>query len=285
VRFLIAALLAQSAAQNPSPMSDSTRPHPRVERYEPAGRRSPLSIGTLYISSRFAPSRRVRLIVHFHGAPWLVEHHVGAADRDAALVTVQLGSGSRVYGDAFSDPARFSQLLADAAARLSELTHRHVEWDHVTLTSFSAGYGAVRSILSHAGHFARVDRVVLADSLHASYVGDAAGPRTADPQVDETTLEPFIRFAAEAAAGRKTMIVAHSEVFPGTYASTTETANVLLKRIGITRRRVLRDGPIGMQQLSEGQKGRFFLAGFAGNSAPDHMDHLYALDRLIARRR
>jgi hypothetical protein len=32
-----------------------------------------------------------------------------------------------------------------------------------------------------------------------------------------------------------------------------------------------------MQQLSEAKNGQFRLLGFAGNSAPDHVDHLHAL--------
>lgn len=282
--LLILALLCQATPQNPSPMSDTTRPHPRIAQYEPRGHRWPLSTGTLYVPEGFKDARRVPLIVHFHGAPWLVEHHVRTRLRGSVLVTVQLGSGSRVYADAFADPSRFAHLLADAAARLAEFTHHPVAWHDVTLSSFSAGYGASRSILAHPEHFALVSRVVLADSLHASYAGDASGPRTADPAVDETTLEPFITFAMEAAAGRKHMRVSHSEVFPGTYASTTETANVLLRRLSVPRQRVVRDGPIGMQQLSEARRGNFHLAGFAGNSAPDHLDHLYALDRLLAGR-
>ena len=77
------------------------------------------------------------------------------------------------------------------------------------------------------------------------------------------------------------MRITHSEVFPGTFASTTETADVILRELGLRRRRVLRDGPIGLQQLSEARRGRFRLAGFAGNSAPDPMDHLYALAALL----
>jgi len=38
-----------------------------------------------------------------------------------------------------------------------------------------------------------------------------------------------------------------------------------------------------MQQLSEIRKGRFELLGFAGNSAPDHVDHLHAMPELLAR--
>jgi hypothetical protein len=34
-----------------------------------------------------------------------------------------------------------------------------------------------------------------------------------------------------------------------------------------------------MQQLSEAGRGRLRVIGFAGNSAPDHMDFLYAFGR------
>ena len=102
-------------------------------------------------------------------------------------------------------------------------------------------------------------------------------PRAADLPVDLGSLEPFLLFAEEAAAGRKRMRVTHSEVYPGTYASTTETADGLLRRVGLPRRPSLKAGPIGMQQLSETARGQFRITGYAGNSAPDHMDHLYAL--------
>jgi hypothetical protein len=279
--FLI--LLAQASAQNPSPMSDSTRPHPRVERYEVPGRRAALSLGTLYIPPAFDATRPFILIVHFHGAPWLVEHHVRERRPQAALIAVQIGSGSRVYAEAFADPARFAALLTEASSRLAVLAGRPATWDSIALSSFSAGYGAIRSILSRPEDFKRVGAVILADSLHASYVGDATTPRAADLPVEETTLEPFLKFAEDAAAGRTRMWVTHSEVYPGTYASTTETSNALLRRLSLQRQPVLKPGPIGMQQLSEAARGGFHLAGYAGNSAPDHMDHLYGLGDLFAR--
>ncbi len=72
------------------------------------------------------------------------------------------------------------------------------------------------------------------------------------------------------------MVVTHSEIFPGTYASTTETTDYLLAQLGLHRRPVLKWGPMGLQQLSEVRAGRFLLMGFAGNSAPDHVDQLHA---------
>jgi hypothetical protein len=275
--FALVVFLAQMTPQHPSPMSDTTRPHPRVDRYDVPGRRSALSVGSVYISPDFDPGAPRPLVVHLHGAPWLLEHHVRERAPQAVLLTVQLGGGSRIYADTFAGPERFSALVTEASARVSELAGRRVELQSITLSSFSAGYGGVRSILRHREQYARVDAVVLADSLHASYVGDSAPARSADLPVDESGLDVFKEFAADAASGRKRFRVTHSEVYPGTYASTTETADVLLKHLRLPRVRVLRDGPIGMQQLSEVRRGNFHLAGFAGNSAPDHMDHLYAL--------
>jgi len=40
---------------------------------------------------------------------------------------------------------------------------------------------------------------------------------------------------------------------------------------------VLRWGPMQTQQLSEVRAGKFRLLGFAGNSAPDHVDQFQSL--------
>jgi hypothetical protein len=40
-----------------------------------------------------------------------------------------------------------------------------------------------------------------------------------------------------------------------------------------------------MQQLSEAGRGRFLLLGYAGDSAPDHVDQLHALAVLVKRLR
>jgi hypothetical protein len=271
---LLAALL--QVPQNPSPMSDTTRPHPRVTRYDVAGQRAMLSIGTLYIPPAFDPRGSRLLFVHFHGAPWLLEHHASRS-KDALLVTVHLGGGSRIYSDAMQEPGRFLRLVEEAVSRASELTGRRITIRSVRVSAFSAGYGAVRSLLQQPEQYARVDSLFLADSLHAPYSTPAGDARAVDLPVDRESLGLFFRFAGDAVAGRKQMEVTHSEVFPGTYASTTETADALLDHMGLKRRRVLRDGPLGMQQLSDAGRGGFRLRGYAGTSAPDHMDHLYAL--------
>lgn len=277
LRFsLLAQKIPSPAPQNPSPMVNTTRPHPRIQKVEAAGQRSPLSIGTLYLSPKFHSRPKVPLIVHFHGAPWLVEFEVFKALPNAALVTVQLGSGSGIYSQTFSDPAHFRELLDEAASQARKITGREVGWSSITLTSFSAGYGAIRSILEQPEFFAQVNSVMLMDSLHTSYVPDGIPSK-----LDEVPLEVFARFAEEASKRKKSMWITHSEVYPGTYASTTETADHLLARLKFKRQPVMRFGPLGMQQLSYASVGNFHMAGFAGNSAPDHLDHFYAMEEWL----
>ena len=125
-------------------------------------------------------------------------------------------------------------------------------------------------------NFALVNNVLLLDGMHASYSPE--GKVLADGgTVNAADLDSFVRFAREAVVGRKTFVFTHSEIFPGTYVSTTESAEYLLGVLGIKSSPKLKNGPIGMQQLSIVKAGRLHVIGYAGNSAPDHVDHLQAM--------
>ncbi|MGH9721266.1 MAG: hypothetical protein ACRD8O_13705 [Bryobacteraceae bacterium] len=264
IATLAAAVLLVQAAQNPSPMVEHTRAHGRVTQQEVSGERVNLTLGTLLRS----PSRKTApLVVHFNGARWLAEVSARRWRRDCAVLAVHLGAGSSVYSRAFTDPARFAQLIEEAGG---------ARYRPIVLTAFSAGYGAIREILRNRDNWRLIDAVVLADGLHVSYVPEGKpGP------IDAPGLEPFIAWAGEAAAGRKRFVMTHSEIFPGTFASTTETADALLDAVGLRRRPVLKWGPLGMQHTSSAERGRLLVLGFAGNAAPDHVDHFHALERWL----
>jgi len=277
-RTLIAFVLLSSLAlaqaplpakQNPSPMTETVRRHERVTKTEVKGQRWALSIGTLLLPDTARLRDTIPLYVHFHGAPWLAESSVQQHDRHAAIITAQLGSGSAVYGQPFKDPAKFAALLDEAAKALSP--NRPVRFHPVILSGWSAGYGAIREIVRNRDNWPRIDAVLLEDGIHTSYLPDGQpGP------LDPAGLQPFVDFAREAVAGRKTFLITHSEIYPGTFASTTECSEFLLKELGITVRPVIKWGPLGMQQLSDARSGKLRVMGFAGNSAPDHVDHIHA---------
>ena len=286
-RLLLIALLVATPAfaqlpQNPSPMGDTTRPHPRVAQYQPKGQRAPVGEGTLFIRAGLKPAATLPLIVHFHGEPWIVEDAVAHLKQKALLVTFNLGEGSGQYAKRFTTPAQFAAVLDEAAAAAGRLLGRPVKFDPVILTSWSAGYGAVRAIMRQPEHYSRVATVLLNDSLHADYLPETVAPRSPDLSVAAADVDVFLKLAGDAVAGRKRFVVLHSEVFPGTYASTTDTADALLASVHLRRRARLREAPLGMQQLSETKSGKFALVGYAGNSAIDHLDQLYAIGAQLA---
>ncbi len=276
-RFFLGAAGAITASaqqsQNPSPMVEHTRPHPRLPKPVPdlPGHRERLDLGTLFIPAKLAKRRTLPLFVHFHGGDWLPE--IAAARNSTAVIPIQVGSGSRIYAKRFTDPAVFAALL-NQAERTTQTT-----FSPLTLTAWSAGHGAIREILNDPDAYRQVHRVLLIDGLHTGYAGGKPGPLESKLEPDH--LETFLKYARDAVAGNKRMLITHSEVFPGTFASTTETADWLLSQLSIPRRTALKTGPMGTQQLSEARRGGFHLIGYAGNSAPDHVDQLHSLPQYL----
>lgn len=277
--FTALPLIAQQSPQNPSPITDTTRPHPRIEKVEVEGKRTELTTlkgAILFTSPKVKTNKAVPLIIHFHGVPWLMEYHIAKHFPNAALITVNLGSGSRVYGTPFSEPQMFQNLI-DEASKVLELKRG---WSSITLVGFSAGYGAVRAILRHEENFKIVDNVLLLDGIHASYVPE--GQRLADGGIIKADdLDSYIKFAQAAVAGKKKFIISHSEIFPATYASTTECVDYLLKTLELKRKAKLKNGPIGMQQISQVDAKNFHIRGYAGNTGADHGDQLQAMPEWI----
>lgn len=273
--FTALPFLAQQSPQNPSPMTDTTRPHPRIEKAEVEGKRTELTTlkgAILFTSPKVKTNKATPLIIHFHGVSWLMEYHIAKHFPNAALITVNLGSGSKVYGTPFTQPEMFQNLI-DEAGKVLELKKG---WSSITLVGFSAGYGAIRAILRHEANFKIVNNVLLLDGIHASYVPE--GQRLADGGIIKADdLDSYIKFAREAVLGKKKFIISHSEIFPATYASTTECVDYLLNTLSLKRKAVLKKGPIGMQQISQVDAKNFHILGYAGNTGADHGDQLYAM--------
>jgi hypothetical protein len=271
---LSSGIMEAASPQNPSPMVEHTRAHPRLKKTAMSGTHFRLSLGQLYVPGRLErPVEGLPLLVHFHGPGWIAEQ--AAEANDSACLSLQLGSGSAVYAKPFRQQGRFLELLKEAESKAG------FSFTVVTLSGWSAGCGAIREILKDPANDSRIGRVILIDGVHTSYRKGFPGPLESD--IDPELLASLVRFARRAIAGKKSMLVTHSAIFPGTYASTTETADWMLRTLNVPRIAVLKWGPMKTQQLSEAKKGSFELLGFAGNSAPDHVDQLHALPDLLAR--
>jgi hypothetical protein len=281
-RFTIVVLLVactarapKPAPQNPSPMVEFTRSHERVQQRPLAGRRftiEGLLAKPVEVLITPAAAKEADLVIHFLGASWLPMQAAEDSGRPIVIAVVNLGAGSGRYSIPFQDARVFSRLIERIKAQSPPIRATY-------LSGFSAGYGAIREILTQTPD--TIDGVLLIDGLHTSYIPEkkviAEGGK-----LDETKLMPFLRYAERAARGERRFVITHSEIFPGTFASTTETTDYLVKQLGIKRTAVVQWGPHGMQQLSEAKQGSFIVMGFAGNSAPDHIDQLHGLSTFLA---
>lgn len=192
-------------------------------------------------------------VVHFHGSTKLVEEQMKKAKVKGKAI--HLGSGSKVYSDAMKDPAAFQKIFEEAGKPKK-----------LYLSSFSAGYGAIREILKHGKW--EIAGVLLADSLHAGYV---------NKKPDPDQMKPFVDFAKSG----KLLYLTHSEIVPGTYASTTETADAILEAIGAKREKASGKNALGMTLLTKAEKDRVHVRGYAGTTGDDHMKHLQNLSELF----
>ena len=285
---------AQSAAPPPapqqaSPMAEGVRRHERLVQQGLPGVTVPMTLpggtkGELYVTTAARGRRSVSVLVHFHGAAWIPRQSAESQGRPVIVVSLSLGSGSGVYDRTFRIPGMTDSLMVRTQATIDSLAGRRVELQRLYLSGFSAGHGAIRAILRDSAVIQRVNGVLLMDAMHTSYVPEGM-PLASGSTLDSRNLLTLTAYARRAARGDADarMLVTHSEIFPGTFASTTETAAWMLQSLGMAERPVLKWGPRGMQQLGEAKRGGLLVMGFAGNSAPDHIDHYHAMPELLRR--
>lgn len=247
-----------------------------------------LSTGTIYIPPYFHPQGKkeniVNLVIHFHGAPWIVEQNFYFAQKNAVQVTISLPGLSGVYTNKYKDRQEFGRLLNEIMKILErEKIVNKPRLGKLCLTSFSAGFGALREILKVPKYYRLITDIVCADSIHCGFVSvtSATGVITT---LNKKQMAPFLKFAKDAVQGKKTMLITHSEIDPLTYASTTKTADYLIEKVGAIRKPVSLLHPSqnnNMKLLSAADKGNFHVRGYAGNTPQDHMDHLYKIADFI----
>jgi hypothetical protein len=270
-------------------MVERTRVHQRVPQSKPAGIVFTIDSVLPKPVEVFIPDRAVSadsadewtLLVHLFGASYVPMHAVASAPTRYVVAVVNLGAGSSTYERPFTDSAVWVKLVGRVRDEVNTRTQGRVRIERVVVSAFSAGYGGVRALLGNETIASSISGVILLDGLHTSYVPE--GRVLADGgALDTTKLAPFLHYAKRAAAGDASLVITHSEIFPGTFASTTETTDWLISAMGLKRTPVIAWGPGGMQQLSEVRSGRLSILGFAGNTGPDHIDHLHGLPEFLA---
>jgi hypothetical protein len=207
------------------------------------------------------------VMFHFHGHEAVRKEWIQVMD-GAVLVGVTLGTGSGPYEVAFRGTGAFERLVDSVEKAVAKKTGKaRARARKIGLSGWSAGYGAVGQIINSSYGKRHVDSVVLLDGLHSGYSGSS---------LNQAQLDPFIQFARRAAASQRFMFVSHSSIIPPGYASTTETANFLIHKLGGNPRktRPRRGDPMGLDLISRYTRGNFHVRGYAGNDTLDHCAHI-----------
>lgn len=272
----------QVRRENSLPRVENTRTHERIQDSTFAGitfkiRANLPKEPEVYIPSKWKKSRKIDLLIHFHGNPQAVKYAAREFNASIAAVSINFEESSVSYSEAFRDPSRFHDLLRTIANSIERQLKRPIQIRRIFLSSFGEGYDAVRQIISIKSNLPKLYAVLLLDGIYANYVPDRTMPGY--EQVDSTELQPITDLAFQAANPDSNikLLITHSEIFPGVFAGTTECTDYIIRHVGVKRSSKMKRGPLGMQQLSRARLNHLEILGFAGNTLPDHMDHLEAL--------
>lgn len=207
------------------------------------------------------------LWIHFHGSPTVAAANFKEAQLEGVLVVINFKGLSAAYSKPFREsPDLFTDLLKSTATLIG---HQESDpWKRVTLSSFSAGYGAVREILKTPQHFDLIDAIVAADSMYASL---EKGTDSRKPLL--THMQDYRRFAKLAATGERAFLISHtSQSTP--YCSTTETADDLLDTLSLSRNPKTEIHGNELKIRSQTSRGKFAVYGYEGTTGDDHLQHL-----------
>jgi len=236
----------------------------------------PLKVGTLFVPDNCHPvNGKVDLVVHFHGSPERMRQCLIESKKNVALVTVSYNGLSNVYTQPFvEDTMLFGKIIDEARTRLARhfFREKSIDIGRIVVTSFSAGFGAVREILKDPAYVGAISDLIMADSLYAGYV-EEDGKNVVNPE-NMVSFEPIVR---RATGGKSNVWLTYSEVVPGTYASTFETAEYLANKVGAKIEPASGTDATGMKLIGKADLKGFHVRGYAGNDGPAHMRHLLSI--------
>jgi hypothetical protein len=208
------------------------------------------------------------LLVHFHGDPQTYWNNVAYADLNVAVLTVNYSGLSSAYTTPFSNASLFQTIIDEALAKLRAQSDfaDDLQWNKVAVSSFSAGYGAVREIMKSSTYRSRIDALLAADSLYATTAGD--GTPLDSQMVDYKT------YASLAKTGSKTFLFSHSQVPTYTYESTQECGDELMQSLGVSASAYNVNGLGTLNFYRHAKTGNFELWGATGSDGDSHLEHL-----------
>lgn len=212
------------------------------------------------------------LLVHFHGAE-PIRKELAPEGLDLVIVGVDVGVRSGAYQKTMAPAGAWEALRAsidrEVAAASGSASARA---RHVIVSSWSAGFGAVQAILERPDD--RPHAVILLDSLYGGYLPGKLA-------LEHGQLPAFVRAARAAKEGEGFFAMTSTDVPTEGYASTAETADFLLRELGLQPNYHPVDPAAASPLLWSVEAGGFFAQGYGGSSREAHCDQLRALGLVL----
>jgi hypothetical protein len=218
------------------------------------------------------------LVIHFHGPHAATMEAFDEADLGAAIVSVNLGEGGTRYGAAAADPGLIDRLVAFAEHEVGARDGAHgARVGRIALSSWSAGFGAVREILKRPHDASRVDAVLLADGLFTDWssskqTSHASHGKPGARDADFEKVQAVVDFAKRATEGQTLFVLTHTSIDRHFYPDAPRTAAAMLRQFDVAR-----GFPDGLQASAAGSQryatdsAGFHVWGFGGKTWADHL--------------
>ena len=286
-----AARAAAAAAPAPPPPPAAPAAPARADaRFRRAGYDT-VRGGVVYFPETFSSADGAYdVLIHFHGNVKIVVESAEVAHLDAVTAIINLGIGSAHYQEAYWVPGAYESLLAEIQRSVAARGLDGARLRRVALSSWSAGYGALSSVLE-LGRGPKPDALLVLDGIHCGWLEE---DKTA---LNFRQLGPFVRAAKDAAGGKLLFSITHSQIDPIDYAAAEATASFLVKSVGARRRPSAEAPPYlhlrsmegavikrlekTMDPTTEATAGGLHVRGFRGNTREHHMAHLFQMGATV----
>lgn len=230
-------------------------------------------VEVLVAPSALLPDGGYDLVLHFHGKE-PVRRISAASNLQVIVASLDKGDSSGDYAGLFQSKADLESLLRGIDATVSASTGQQAHVRSLLVSSFSAGFEAVRQVLTVGGDLPVLTGVLLLDSLYGSFQG-------VSKSVDLERLAPFETFARRSLESSQTsFLLTHSRVPTEGYANTAEVADTLIERLLLRVDRTRTGGTRSLERRAE-EKG-VTIRGYAGSDRDAHCAHLGLFPELVA---
>ena len=190
MRLLFAVFLCGTLISSTTISGDENAKSYSDERPQKVGEPIKVANGTLIIVRQMdGETSPNQFLIHFHGALETTRRALARSEFRGTLIVVNFPGLSSAYSKPFADHPKLLEEIIGHATTTTD-NKATTPSPRLILSSFSAGYGAIREILKSPEHFERIDAIVTADSIYAGL--DAETPAR---DVSREDMSEFLRFA------------------------------------------------------------------------------------------